>query len=90
MLKIGRDLLDHGTLKLGAKLVASHKWFVESSRLIKWLLHADSDWITFGLTTSQLCTFNICWMSTTVVLIKNVLHLVLTGKVLELDFTKCF
>ena len=26
MLKIGRDLLDHGTLKLGVKLVASHKW----------------------------------------------------------------
>ena len=67
---------------------ASHKWFDESSRLIKWFLHCDSD--LFGLTTSLLCIFDIYWVSTAVVLVKNdVLFLVPTGKVLELGFLIC-
>ena len=37
MVKIRLDLLDHGTQKTGV----SHKWFDESSSLIKLLLHAD-------------------------------------------------
>ena len=87
MLKNWRGLLDHGTLKSGV----SHKWFDESSRLIEWFLDADSDGITFGLTTNLLCIFDICWMSTTVVLVKNdALLLEPTGKVLVLDFLKCF
>ena len=44
MLKNGQNLLDHETLKSGV----SHKWFDESSRLIEWFWHADSDWINFG------------------------------------------
>ena len=75
------------TLKSGA----SHKWFDESSRSIELFLHGDSDWIIFGLTTSLLCIFDICWVSTGVVLVKNdVLLLVPIGKVLELGFPKCF
>ena len=50
---------------------ASHKWFDELSGLIKWFLHGDSDWIIFGLTTTLLCMFEICWVSTAVVLVKN-------------------
>ena len=38
MLKNGRDLLDHGTLKSGVP----HKWFDELSKLIEWFLHSDS------------------------------------------------
>ena len=87
MLKNERDLLDHGTLKSSL----SHKWFDESSRLTEWFLHAESDWIIIGLTTNPLCIFDICWMSSSVVLIKNdVLLLVPTRKVLELVFHKCF
>ena len=41
-----------------------------------------------GLTVNLLCIFDICWVSTGVVLIKNdVLLLVPTGEGLELDFT---
>ena len=47
------DLLDQGTIKLGV----SHKSFHESRRLIEWFLHADSDWIIFGLMTNLLCIF---------------------------------
>ena len=83
MLKNGWDLL---------KSDASHKWFDELSWLIEWFLHCDSDWIIFVLTTSLLCIFDICWVSTAVVLVKNdVLFLVPTGKVLlELGFPNCF
>ena len=82
-----RPFRSYETLKSGA----SHKWFDESSRLIEWFLHGDSDWIIFGLTTSLLCIFDICWVSTAVVLVKNdVLFLVPTGKVLELGVPKCF
>ena len=81
MLKMG------GTLKSGA----SHKWFDESSRLTEWFLHGDSDWIIFCLTTSLLCISENCWMSTAVVLVKNdILLIVATGMVLELDFLKWF
>ena len=82
-----RPFRSYGTLKSGA----SHKWFDESSRLIEWFLYGDSDWIIFGLTTSLLCIFEICWVSTAVALVKNdVLLLVPTGKVLELSFPKNF
>ena len=75
------------TLKSGT----SHKWFDESSRLTEWFLHGESDGIVFGLTSSLLCIFDICWVSTEVVLAKNdVLLLVSTGKVLKLGFPKCF
>ena len=44
-----------------------------------------------GLTTSLLCIFDICWVSTPAVLVKNdILFLVLTEKVFELGFPKCF
>ena len=86
MVKNERDLQDNETLKSGV----SHKWFDESSRLVEWFLHTDSDRINFGLTTNLFGIFEICWMSTAVVLAKNVLLLVLTGKVLELGFPKCF
>ena len=39
MFNNGWCLIDHGTLKSSI----SHKWFDESSRLIEWFLHADSD-----------------------------------------------
>ena len=67
MFKNGQHLLDYGTLKPGV----SHKWFDESSKLIDWFLHADSGWIIFGLTTNQLCSSDIFWVSTAVVLVKN-------------------
>ena len=77
----------YGTLKSGA----FHIWFDESSRLTEWFLYADSDSIIFGLTTNLLCIFDICWVFTAVVLVKNdVLLLVPTGKVLEIGFSKCF
>ena len=82
MIKNGKDLLDHGTLKSGV----SHKWFDELSRLVEWFLLVDGDWIIFGLTTNIFGIFDMCWMSTAVLLIKNVLLLVPTGKILELDF----
>ena len=86
MRKNWQDLLDHGTLKSGV----SHKWFDISSRLIEWFLHADSDWIVYGLTTSLVCILGICWVSTAIVLAENVLLLVLTENVLELGFPKYF
>ena len=76
MLKNRWDLLDHGILKSSV----SHKWFDKSSRLIRGFLHADSDWISFGLTTNLLGIFDIYWVSTAVLLAKNVLLLVPTGK----------
>ena len=42
------------------------------------------------MTTSLLCIFGICWMSTAVVLVKNVLFVVPTEKVLKLGFPECF
>ena len=77
-------------LKNGQDLKSGVSWFDESSRLNEWFLHAVSDWITFGLATNLLCMLDICFMSTAVVLVKNVLFLVPTGKVLELGFPKCF
>ena len=55
MVKTWWGLIDHGTLGSGA----SHKWFDELSKLIGWFLHADSDGIIFGLTTSLLFIFDI-------------------------------
>ena len=82
-----RPFRSYDTLKSGA----AHKWFDELSRLIEWLLHGDSDWIIFGLTTSLFCIFDIVCVSTAVVLVKNdVLLLVPIGKVLKLGFSKCF
>ena len=46
MVKNGRGLIDHVTLKSGV----SRKWFDKLSRLIEWFLHADSDGIIFDLT----------------------------------------
>ena len=87
MLKNGQDLLDHGILNSGV----SHKFFDELSRLVLQFLHADSDWIIFGLTTNLLCIIDICWVSTAVVLVKNdVLLLVPTGNVLAFGFPKYF
>ena len=44
-----------------------------------------------GFTTSLLCVFDICWVSTAVVRVKNdVLFLMPTGKVLKLGFPECF
>ena len=68
----------------------SHIWFDESSRLIESFLHADSGWVIFGFTTNLPCISDIGWVSTAVVLVKDVvLFLVPTGKVLELVFPKC-
>ena len=47
-----RGFRNHGTLKSGA----SHKWFDELSRLIKWFF---SDEMIFGLTSILLCIFDI-------------------------------
>ena len=70
---------------------ASHKWFDELRRFIKWFLQGDNDWRIFDLVTSLLCIFDICWVSTAVVLFKNdVLFLVPIGKILEVGFHKCF
>ena len=68
----------YGTLKWGA--------------LINDLMNR-TDWLNDfcnGLTTSLLCFFDICWVFTAVVLVKNVLFVVLTWKVLELGFPECF
>ena len=81
-----RPFRSYGTVKLGA----SHKWLNESSRLIEWFLHNDCDRVIFGLTTSPLCIFDIYCMSNAVVLMKNVLLLVLTGKFLELGSPNVF
>ena len=83
-----RTVRSYETLKSGA----SHKRFDESA---DWLndfsKHGDSDSIVFGLATSLLCIFDICWVSTAVVLVKNdALLLVPTGIVLELGFPQCF
>ena len=86
MLKDGRDLLDYGTLKS----TVSHKWLDESGWLIELFLNADSCWIIFGLTTNLLSIFDIYLMSFAVLLVKNVLLLVHTGKALELGSPKCF
>ena len=53
----------------------------------------QADWLNdfcTGLTTSLLSIFDICWVSTAVVLVKNVLFVMPTGKVLEVGFPKCF
>ena len=51
MFKNGRGFIDNETLKSGV----SCKWFHELSRFI---LHADSDGIIFGLTANLLCIFD--------------------------------
>ena len=82
-----RPFRSYGTVKLGL----FHIWFDESSRLIEWFLHADSDSIIFGLATNLFCIFDIFWVSTAVVLVKNdILLLVPTGKILELAFPSVF
>ena len=53
--KKGWDLMDRATLNSGI----SHKWFNDLSRLIEWFLHFDSDLISFGVTTSPFCIFDI-------------------------------
>ena len=51
----------------------------------------DNDQVIFSLVTSLLCVFDICGVSTAVVLVKNdVLLLVPIGIVLELGFPKFF
>ena len=47
--------------------------------------------LILSLTTNLFCIFEICWVPTAVLLVKNdVLLLVPTGNVLELPFSKCF
>ena len=73
-----RPFRSYGTLKPGA--------------LTNYLMN-QPDWLNnfcIGLITNLLCIFDICWVSAAVVLVKNVLFLVPTGKVLELGFPKCF
>ena len=55
IVKNGRGLIDHGTLKSGV----SHKVFDELSKLTEQFLHVDSDGKTFGLSTNLLCIFDI-------------------------------
>ena len=82
-----RPFRSYGTLKSSA----SYMWFDESSILIEWFLPADSDSITFGLTTNVLSMFDISWVPTAVVLAKNdVLILVSAGKVSNLVFRNVF
>ena len=65
------------------------KWSAVTNDLMN-----QADWLNnfcTGLTTSLLCIFDICWVSTAVVLVTNdVLFVVPTGKNLELGFPKCF
>ena len=87
VVKNRRGILYYGSLKLSA----SHKWFDELSKLIKWFLHADSDWIISDLIANLLCIFDIFWVFTAVSLVKNdVLLLVPTGKGSELGLPKSF
>ena len=87
MLKNEWSKRSYGTLILRA----SHKWSDELNIPIELFLNGNSDWIIFGVTVSLLFIFDIYWVSTTVVLVKNgVLLLVLTEKILELSFPKCF
>ena len=44
----------------------------------------------FGLTPDLLGIFDIYWMSIEVLLVRNVLLLVPTGKTLEVGFPECF
>ena len=55
IVKNGWGVIDYGTLKSGV----SHKGFDELSRWIERFLHADSDGVSFGLTTNILCIFDI-------------------------------
>ena len=65
------------------------KWGGLTNNLMNW-----ADWLNdfcFGLTTSLLYIFDICWVTTTIVLVKNdMLSVVPTGKVLELGFPEFF
>ena len=74
-----RPFRSHGTLKWGA--------------LTNGLMNR-TDWLNdfwTSLTTSLLCIFDICWVSTAIVLVENdVLFIVPTGKALELGFPECF
>ena len=55
MVKNGRGLIDHGTLKWGV----SHKLFDELSRSTEWFLRVDSSGTTFQLTCNPLFVFGI-------------------------------
>ena len=55
MAKNGQGVIDHGTLRTGVP----HKWFDVVSRLVEWILHADSDGIIFDLAADLLCIFDI-------------------------------
>ena len=59
---------------------------------IEWYLDAYSGEIIFGLIANILCIFDIyCCGSTAVGFVKNdVLLLVLSRKILEIGFLKCF
>ena len=82
-----RPFRSYETLKSGA----SRKWFDGLSRLIEWFLLSDSNWIILGLTTSLLCIFDICCVSTAVVLVKNnVLLLVPIRKNFRTWFSQMF
>ena len=56
------------TLDSKIKCISQMIWWIE---LIDWMiwLHADSRWIIFGLITNILSIFEICLVSTTVVLV---------------------
>ena len=55
MVKNGRGLIDHGTLKWGV----SHKLFDELSRSTEWFLRVDSSGTMFQLTCNPLFVFGI-------------------------------
>ena len=88
------EVVRHALCTQNRKLVisgVSHKQLDRSSRFTLWFLHADNNWTKFGLTVNLICVFEICWVSTADVVVKNdVLLLVLKRKVLQLQFLKCF
>ena len=65
-------------------------WDLLDQVLLQMIWDESTDWLNdfhTGFTTSLLCIFDICWVSTVAVL---ALFLVPTGKVSKLGFPKCF
>ena len=77
------------------KWVRPFRWYgTLKSGALKNDVMNQADWLNdfwSGLNTSPLCIFDIFWVSTAVVLVENdVLFVVSTRKVLELDFPEYF
>ena len=81
MLKNGRDLLDHGTLKS----TVSHKWFDE-------LIFACWEWLNnFWFDhQSALYSVSLTFVGCPLLVKNDVLHLLPSGIFSELGFPKCF